>query len=473
MDSSTIRFGITLKVLLWCLVLVAVFCATTIYLFLNTKTIVSISSEIADVQFMVDSTAKRMVERLLSLEENMKSYEILKSESYQELILQDLKDFRELLAGILPALPDTGEPWTTLTLDFNQIARNSLKSGQTTIPYATVNRWIRLLTKTRQANQQMMESRLKELEDRGQRAAQLGFMGMVLSTALAMLGSLFMAYRLNRDFGELRRGIRELSHSTDIEPIRVRTRDELGQLAQAFNSMSQRLRREEEMRSDFISMLSHEVRTPLTSIRESVDLVAEGVFGELNQEQQEFLDLSRKEIERLSNLLKRLMQASSLEKGRITVKPEPTEAMAILESARERLWGAAMAKNIEISVDVVDDEAQVLADFEHIQQVLSNLVSNAIKFSPADSTVRLRTWAQEDREGLVFCVQDQGPGIPEQDQPLVFQKYYRAAQTRDSVDGAGLGLSISKSIVEAHGGRMWLESATGQGSSFCFALPLA
>lgn len=467
------RFSITLKLLSWCLALIAIFYITTVYLFINTRNIVSTSSEIVDVHFLIDSTAKRMIERLISLEENMKRYEILQNEDYRGLILQDVTEFRDLLASILQNLPQSGEPWVTVIDEFNQIARHSARSGEITLSYTKVNGWLQLLTRTRQANQQLMEGKLMDMHARGRQAIQIGFIGLSMSVLLGLAGSLLVALRLNSSLRELRRGIRDLSRSADIKPLKVASRDELGDLANAFNNMAERLKLEEEMRSDFISMLSHEVRTPLTSIRESVDMVADGLFGEVNEQQKEFLDLSRREIDRLSRLLKRLMQASSLEKGHIVVEPKPSDPAEIVTAARERLWGAAKAKNIQLHSRLAGNAPPVMADFENVLQVLANLLSNAIKFSPEGTEVALEVQLDGKGKRLVFSVQDDGPGIPEEDQPFVFQKYYRGAQTRQSVDGAGLGLSISKSIVEAHGGEMWLESNPGQGSRFCFTLPLA
>ena len=272
---------------------------------------------------------------------------------------------------------------------------------------------------------------------------------------------------------ELRRGIRSLTHEGELKQIRVLTSDELGELSEAFNNMTEQLKREERMRSDFISMLSHEIRTPLTSVRESINLLKQGLLGEVNERQARFLDISGKEINRLSSLLSRLMNVSSMESRDLVLNLEPVDVRELTWGTSERMQPTAEAKQIAIGVEAPESGHEVWADAEHIRQVLLNFLGNAIKFAPAHTEVTLIARIEPDRERVVFCVKDRGPGIPEDEQPFVFRKYYRATEVRDSVDGAGLGLSISKRIVEAHGGNVWVSSTPGKGSEFCFALPLA
>ncbi len=341
------------------------------------------------------------------------------------------------------------------------------------LPDEAVNEWLDILAEARGANRKEMESGIIRLYDMARTAERVGFLGLTGSLAAGIAGSLFIAYVLSRGLRELRRGIRLLSREGRLEPIRVLTNDELGELAQAFNRMTDQLRREEQMRSDFISMLSHEIRTPLTSIREAVNLVKGGVLGEINERQKKFLDISGKEVNRLSSLLSRLMHVSSLEARDLSLELAPTDPGALAAETSERMQPTAEAKGIVILVDSPHDLPRVKADVENVRQVLLNLIGNALKFSPERSVVTVRLKSDEPGRRVVICVSDQGPGIAADEQPFVFRKYYRAKSVRDSVDGAGLGLSISKRIVDAHGGDMWFESAPGQGSSFCFSLPCA
>jgi len=465
------RLGITAKMLLWCMVLVGVFYATTSVLLLRIQSLVEASNAIVNTNYDIDKSAQRMIQQLLSLEENRKRFEILQKDSYMESFLSDMQDFGKTLNSVLERHPEYREPWAELTKEYTIVLSRNPNDEAKILPDKTISRWLDILAETRQSNQEEMEASLNELAVRSREAERLGFMGLLASITLGVLGSVFIAYRLNLSLSEIRRGIRELGRGEPSAPVRVTSKDELGDLAQAFNGMTARLREEESMRQDFIAMLSHEIRTPLTSIRESVDLVADGVFGDVNEKQLQFLDISRQEALRLTQLLERLMKVSSLESQRLRLATQPLDASALARTAVDRLRSTAMAKNIALKTELPEGFVFVEADLEHIGQVLANLVGNAIKFSPPDSVVRVSVTPEPTGESVIFCVVDEGPGIAPEEQERIFLKYYREASVRGSVDGLGLGLPIAKGIVEAHGGAMWVNSAVGCGASFCFSLP--
>lgn len=464
------RLGITAKLLIWCMVLVGIFYATTSALVWRIQNLVEVSSAIVNVNYDVDLSAQRMIQQLLSVEDNRKRYEILQKQAYMDAFVSDLEDFGKTLTSVLARHPEYREQWAGLTREYEELLARSHDTGNRVLPDKTVSRWLDILSEARQTNQQEMEARLNDLADKSRAAERMGFYGLVASIAFGVLGSVFIAYRLNLSLSEIRRGIRDLGSGEPTQPVRVTSHDELGDLAQAFNSMTARLAEEERMRQDFIAMLSHEIRTPLTSIRESVDMVADGVFGEVNEKQRHFLDITRQEALRLTHLLERLMKVSSLEAQRLRLNTEPLDAATLARQAMERMQSMALAKNIALKAELPEDFVFVEADQEHITQVLVNLLGNAIKFSPPDSVVRISVTPEPSGKSVIFCVTDQGPGIAPEEQERIFLKYYREPSVRGSVDGLGLGLSIAKGIVEAHGGSLWINSAPGSGSSFCFSL---
>ncbi|MDD4952190.1 MAG: HAMP domain-containing sensor histidine kinase [Desulfovibrionaceae bacterium] len=471
-DRRTWRISITIKLLVWCLTLVAIFYATTSYLFVRIKDVVADSEALVDVNYEIELAAQRLIQTLLSVEENRKRYEILQKNVYMDYVIEDLSRFGRLLNQTLDSHPALKPALKPLTQEFSITLSKGSSPAALLIPDATVNSWLEKLSAVRRDNQRQMEARLNELNARGQQAARIGFIGLIFSIGLGLAGSLFIAYRLNLSLGDIRRGIKEIGRDGRIEPVRVRSNDELRELATAFNNMAERLRLEEQMRSDFISMLSHEVRTPLTSIRESNVLVRDGVFGEVNERQKRFLDISLQEIERLSALLERLMTVSSLEASLPELNIEALDASTLITSALDRIRPAAVSKDIALRAETPEPPCPVMADRDNLQQVLLNLLGNAIKFSSPGGQVTVSAARSPDKAEAVFRVRDQGLGIPEAEQAYVFQKYYRHSSVRGSVDGVGLGLSISKAIVEAHGGRIWLASEEGAGSEFCFSLPL-
>jgi signal transduction histidine kinase len=477
-----IKFGIMLKLFVWYFVLVSIFYGTILVLFIHIRQIMKISENVVNKNFKVSSASKKMIESLLWMEESQNKYDLLKKQDYKKYFISAQKEFEGNLVEIL--LLDTSgsdnDPWRTLYKDYLAQLPKSPEgvdeeepSKTLWIPEVVLNDWIQRISKARSGNEQYIESEMRILNARGQMAVRLGILSLVVSVLVGLLGSVFLARSMNHPLRELRRGIRSIPQAGLSEPIRIASKDEFGELASAFNEMAARLKEEERMRSDFISMLSHEVRTPLTSIRESVNLIAEEVMGDINDRQRRFLDIASREIERICQLLNHLMQVSRLEAGAMKVLAVPVDPSTFVNSSIDRVAPAAEAKGIKIRTEMPQDISAIMGDPDHLQQVLLNLLGNAIKFSPSDTEVIVRV--EPDLNGPVrmvrFSVCDSGAGIPEEELALVFHKYYRASGTRDHIDGVGLGLSISKHIVEAHGGRVWAESQVGRGSTFIFSIP--
>jgi signal transduction histidine kinase len=266
-------------------------------------------------------------------------------------------------------------------------------------------------------------------------------------------------------------GIRSISQERQSDPIRIRSEDEFGTLASAFNEMAFRLKEEQRMRSDFISMVSHEIRTPLTSIRESVNLITEGIMGDINSRQRKFLEIASLEIGRVCDFLNRIMQVSSLESGAFNVRPCALTTYSFVSECLENFKASAESKGIVIRADIAHELPDVMGDAKYLQQVFANLLGNAIKFSPSGSEIAVSV--QDSGNMLTFAVSDNGPGIPKEEQAFIFNKYYRAKDMRERMDGMGLGLSITKHLIEAHGGTIWVSSDEGKGSTFGFGLPKA
>jgi signal transduction histidine kinase len=480
--NMKIKFGIMLKLFVWYFVLVSIFYGTIIVLFIHIRQIMKISENVVNKNFRISSASKKMIESLLWMEESQNKYDLIKKEDYKKYFISAQKEFEGNLVEIL--LLDSGgsdsDPWKTLYKDYlAQLPRSTEgideeePSKTLWIPEEILNDWVQRISKVRSGNELAIESEMRILNDRGQMAVRLGFLGLGVSVLVGLLGSIFLAHSMNRPLRELRRGIRSIPQAGLSEPIKILSSDEFGELAGAFNEMAARLKEEERMRSDFISMLSHEVRTPLTSIRESVNLIAEEVMGGINDRQRRFLEIASREIERICDLLNHLMQVSRLEAGALEIVAQPVDPSTFVNSSISRVMPAAEAKGIKIHAQLPPDIPDIMGDPDHLQQVLLNLLGNAIKFSPSETEVVVRV--EPDRNGSIFMLRfsicDSGPGIPEDEVSLVFNKYYRAEGTRDRIDGVGLGLSISKHIVEAHGGRVWVEGRPGGGSNFSFTIP--
>ncbi|HUI63850.1 MAG TPA: ATP-binding protein [Bacteroidota bacterium] len=227
----------------------------------------------------------------------------------------------------------------------------------------------------------------------------------------------------------------------------------------------------DRMKSDFIATLSHEFRTPLTSINMSVDILNQGILGTLNDRQRELIDSAREDCFRLTKLARELLQLSKLESGKIELRDEELNLLSVVDFSLRPLQLMFTEKNIHLVTDVAPDIPPLVADEQQLSWVITNLVSNAWKNTDAGGTVTVR--AREQGESLLVQVVDTGHGIPADDLERIFDKFVQIKRSSDTTPGSvGLGLSIAKEIVELYGGRIWAESEIGKGSTFSFLLPL-
>lgn len=232
------------------------------------------------------------------------------------------------------------------------------------------------------------------------------------------------------------------------------------------------IRRLETVRRDFISNISHELRTPMAALKALVETLRESAMEDPKTARR-FLDRMETEVESLTRLVEELLELSRIEAGQAPMRLAPVTLAEIVIPPLERLRLQAEKAGLTLTVDLPTGLPTVLADVEQMQRVVANLLHNAIKFTPAGGRITVR--AYEVKENLqqpevVVEVADTGIGIPAEHLPRIFERFYKVDRAR-SGSGTGLGLAIAKHIVQAHGGRIWAESVEGQGSTFYFALP--
>ncbi|HMF56020.1 MAG TPA: ATP-binding protein, partial [Pyrinomonadaceae bacterium] len=230
------------------------------------------------------------------------------------------------------------------------------------------------------------------------------------------------------------------------------------------------LREIDRLKSEFISTASHELRTPLTSVQMGVHLLLEGAAGELTEKQGEVLEACREDCERLEKLMRALLDLSRIESGEEKPHLISIRVTDLIRSAAERLRPQVESKEITFHVDVPPDAPPVLADREQIERVITNLVTNAIRYTSRGGEIHLIA-TQRNNRTLTISVRDTGRGIPPEYLPRIFDKFVQVPNAPSG--GAGLGLAISERIVEAHGGQISAQSELGRGSTFTFTLPVA
>jgi two-component system, OmpR family, phosphate regulon sensor histidine kinase PhoR len=240
-----------------------------------------------------------------------------------------------------------------------------------------------------------------------------------------------------------------------------------GSMMLLFQNLTQ-LRRLETVRRDFISNISHELRTPLASLKALTETLQEGALDDPPAARR-FLQRIETEVDKLSLMVSELLELSRIESGRVPLIQKPTSPIDIILPAVERLRLQGERAGLTITVDCPSDLPFVLADSVRMEQVLVNLLHNAIKFTPAGGSISVK--AQLNDNTILFSVQDTGIGIPAKDLPRIFERFYKADRARSS-GGTGLGLAIARHLVEAHHGEIWADSIEGKGSTFYFSIPI-
>ena len=229
-----------------------------------------------------------------------------------------------------------------------------------------------------------------------------------------------------------------------------------------------RLAELDRLKSEFVMTASHELRTPLTSIGMSIDLLLESGLKKLNEKEQQLLSAAHEDLQRLKALANNLLDLSRIEAGKMEMEFSRNSVRSFFETVVEFFKGQADQKGIMVSFDVPEGLPRVKADGNKITWVLTNLISNALHFTPPGGIIRLK--AEAFGPFVQISVSDNGPGIPYEYQSKIFDKFVQVK--RDHIlGGSGLGLAISKEIVRAHGGTIWVDSVPGAGSTFTFTLP--
>jgi len=227
----------------------------------------------------------------------------------------------------------------------------------------------------------------------------------------------------------------------------------------------------EKIKTDFVSIVSHEFRTPLTTIIVGVEMLKEGMLGELTPRGQEVLEAIGADCERLSRLIDNLMELSRIESGTIYVEAEPVDVTDLVQEAVRPLKFQAEKQGIELITDIAPNLPPVAADFNKAVWVLANLVGNAMRYTDSGGTISVRV--RERGKRLFFSVEDTGCGIPKEHQDKIFRKYVQVSGPGPKGSGGvGLGLAIAKDIVMAHGGEIWVDSEIGKGTTFTFTFPV-
>lgn len=427
---------------------------------------------------------KRLLKSFLGEMRNAEKYLVLRDAVFQDEYSKDQGEFTGTLSRIATIVNTEREKEITAEMGvlhslYNEAIENTIQgqpeseSAKTSMSEGIIERANELIRLREQAS----FAKTALARDHAASAAEV----MLWLTLFGMAGALFMASLHARSISQpLKRLAQEMHHVGRGEftrSVHINGPREVAELAGAFKMMAEELELLDRLKSDFTAHVSHELRTPLTAIREGTALLLEGIPGPITDNQREILEVVRNHSQRLFQSITSILDLSKMEAEMMDYEFTLCDLNEVIENCIQAVDLIARKREIKLIRTAGSHIPMILADERRIQQVLENLIGNALKFSPQGGKIRIDVLAkgsnQQVRE-VEVGVSDEGPGIPEGELQNVFKHFYQGTNNRvKGQHGTGLGLAIARHIINAHKGKIWAVSELGRGSTFCFTLPAA
>jgi two-component system, NtrC family, sensor histidine kinase GlrK len=377
-------------------------------------------------------------------------------------------------------------------------AAGVLRSGNAQMAEAALERQIEILSRLRIESQSLIRasrlaiaSQVDSSELAAQRAQTVSLLSALLALLMAIAVSIWIVHSISTPLHRLTEVTRAVAQGDFTHKLDASGSDELAELGRGFNTMTRRLLELDQMKKDFVSHASHELKTPLASMQETIRLLLDQIPGPLNPQQRRLLELNLQSGGRLSGLIANLLDLSRMEAGVMEYVIERWELGELVRAAVAEFELPMRERKLELAMELPEAPFWASCDRGRVIQVLHNLLGNSLKFSPAGSTIHLslrhesllpsgvpgamalRLSASPQEAGFAMVrLADRGPGIPNEEKPRIFEKFHQVKSDRKrSGQGTGLGLAISRTIVEAHNGALWVEDNPEGGSLFCLLLP--
>jgi signal transduction histidine kinase len=336
-----------------------------------------------------------------------------------------------------------------------------------------------------QVNRQNLQSAVEKTKNARQVARLISFCAAGIALVISALVS-FLIYRsISIPLAHLTEGTRAIAEGKFYYRLDTSRNDEFSQLARDFNTMTLRLNELDELKKAFVSHVSHEMKAPLASMRETIQLILDGIPGPLTEKQRRLLDLNLQSGRRLTAMISNLLDLSRIEAGVMEYELKSSDLVPLVRDAIAELEFNTREKNLTVESDLPDQPVLVECDGDRIIQVLVNLLGNAVKFSPSGGSIkvglraatelpagipesrRLRLAHGPNTNGYAqISVSDSGPGVPAAERDRIFERFRQVRNGKVTGQGVGLGLAICRTIVEAHRGAIWVEDNSPKGSIF-------
>jgi two-component system sensor histidine kinase GlrK len=432
----------------------------------------SAASTALDAEKLAEIMVKNS-ERFFAVEEHDEYYEHLTEE--RGYFIEDLRTLRRTSrfdaerAAVLKLQEAFDQYW----LAFNAVREQNKTWDPEDLP-PTLTIAMEHLESQSEATYQAVRGAMKEqviaAAGTGDKAEKLYWSAAAFSLLLGVIVAAFTVRSINDPLHRLTNGTRAIAKGQFWHRLPAHGNDEFAELARDFNSMTEKLGELDQMKKDFVSHVSHDLKAPLASIRQIMHLLLQKIPGPLNEQQQGLIRLSYNSAERLAAMVGNLLDVSRMEAGTMEYQMAPNDVVSLAKAVNEEFDVQAHEKGIRLRVEC--DEPAVFADCDRnrIVQVVGNLLENALKFSPSSSDIVTRIRRGKAGE-IVIAVSDSGPGVPDGHKEQIFRKFHQLSHGKKAAgQGVGLGLAICKTIVHAHRGDIWVDDNPGGGSTFSFIL---
>ncbi|MEK6656688.1 MAG: ATP-binding protein [Nitrospirota bacterium] len=471
-----LNLGIYQKMIIGYMVIVFMVIAVSIYTITILFKLNAISSSILSRDIALIDINKRMINSLLSQDRSKENYLLLGDEVFLNAFQEKKREMIKDLAS-LERLADTQkergeiEFFKRLYFDYTNVNKDADIDAQKIKNSRQMDDMIKTLEGVNLYREGVINKKTENFKETGGNAARLSLIISMIAFIFGITFAFFVTISISRPIERLKQETANIAKGDFSRRIDIDSKDEIGELAAAFNTMCFKLNELERLKSEFIANISHEFRTPLTSLREANNLLLDGIAGKTTEKQQRLLKITKEESEKLIKMINDFLDLSKMEAGMIRYNFVPSDINIVFENAINEIRLLAESKEIDLKLETQKRLPIVFMDSEKIKQVMINLLSNAVKFTPNGG--KISVVARTEDSNIYVEVKDTGMGIAKENLLKIFDKFQQVdTGINHKLRGTGLGLSIAKHIVVTHNGRIWAESRLGKGSAFKFVLPL-
>jgi len=485
---SLVRLSIFWRIVLTSVVIIVVMAGVNLYALFQLRQLTALSADMASHHYPAIESAKRLLgslfdqlnsekkylavrdatflqhfdEEVDEFQRGIESLETQEASVQGQRILHDVKRLQQERLTMFYTELENGKGASAAPSSGYEVRRDALTDRMT----ATLQNYIDL----HEASLSVGVSRSRESSAQAEAVTeQLVLVALVFGIGLAGIAS----YTILRPLRQLQGHIKQIGQGNFRTSLQIQAPSELRNLVDTVNWMGQKLQELDDMKAEFLAHVSHELRTPMASIQEGTHLLLDEIPGPLVQEQRTTLRIMADSSRRLIHLISTILDLSKMEAGMMEYRIVPTDLKRVTDISVNKVRLLADAKHVQLVVESPPQRAWVKADALRIEQVLDNLLSNALKFSSEGGIVKVQMKPDSQAGVLEVSVSDSGPGIAPEDLPHIFERFYQGrTKTKHSTAGSGLGLALAKKVVEAHGGRIWIESELKKGTTVRFILRL-